>query len=273
MMTFTIALNRDFGGLEQMLLDVSTPGSAKYGKFLSKDEVNQLFPAASGSTGKCISWLNQHGITNYKVDAWFIDFTTDIETANRALSASYEHFEKDGTTKLRTLQYSIPDELQSTIAFIEPGTFFGKAKPPVSVSASKVKREVKKKAPVALPPSRVQRDMPTKPTVAPSCQTSITPACLKAMYNVGDYTPDPKYGSRIGFASFLNESALYSDLFQFEDFNSIPKQNFTKILIANGTNDQDPANNHFGESDLDVQNMIGIAHPLPVTEFITGGSP
>jgi tripeptidyl-peptidase-1 len=28
-----------------------------------------------------------------------------------------------------------------------------------------------------------------------------------------------------------------------------------------------------GEANLDVQNIVAIAHPLPVTEYITAGSP
>jgi tripeptidyl-peptidase-1 len=45
------------------------------------------------------------------------------------------------------------------------------------------------------------------------------------------------------------------------------------ILLSGGTNDQDPATAQIREADLDVQNIIGVSHPLPVTEFITGGSP
>jgi tripeptidyl-peptidase-1 len=38
-------------------------------------------------------------------------------------------------------------------------------------------------------------------------------------------------------------------------------------------NDQNPKTAQVGEADLDVQNIVGVSHPLPVTEFITGGSP
>ena len=45
------------------------------------------------------------------------------------------------------------------------------------------------------------------------------------------------------------------------------------MLIANATDVQDPAAGNYGEADLDLQNLIGVAHPLPITEFITGGLP
>lgn len=44
------------------------------------------------------------------------------------------------------------------------------------------------------------------------------------------------------------------------------------MIIADGPDDQDPAT-PFRESNLDAENMIGIAAPLPLTEFLTGGSP
>jgi tripeptidyl-peptidase-1 len=75
---------------------------------------------------------------------------------------------------------------------------------------------------------------------------------LKELYNTVGYTPSEKSGSRIGFGSFLNQSAIYSDLFEYEDLFGIPHQNFSTILIAGATNDQDIATAQFGEADLDV---------------------
>lgn len=93
------------------------------------------------------------------------------------------------------------------------------------------------------------------------------------MYNVGDYTPKVQRGSRVGFGSFLNQSAIYDDLFEYEDINGIPFQNWTKVFIDNASNDQNASDGNEGEANLDVQNIVGVSHPLPVTEFLTGGSP
>lgn len=109
-------------------------------------------------------------------------------------------------------------------------------------------------------------------SVAASCKTLITPTCIKELYSVGNYAPDPKSGSRVGFGSFLNQSALYADLADYEAYFDIPSQNFSVTLINGGVNNQDPATAQFGEASPDVQGIIGVSHPLPVTEFITGGS-
>ncbi|KAB5543096.1 tripeptidyl peptidase a [Coniochaeta sp. 2T2.1] len=255
--TFTIALQREFEGLEQHLLDLSTPGSPNYGKWLDRDAVEALYPPPANASSKVVEWLRQNGISNYKVDGAFIDFSAPVETVNTALDASYQLYRNSGVTKLRTLSYSIPDDLQSFVAFVDPGTFFGRVPGPRVLAPTKTKR-----APT-----------PSNTTVDASCQTSITPKCLHQLYNIAGYQADPKSGSRLGFGSFLNESALYSDLAEYERFFGIPSQNFTKVLIANGTDDQDASHGNFGEANLDVQNLVGVARPLPVTEFITGGSP
>lgn len=63
-------------------------------------------------------------------------------------------------------------------------------------------------------------------TIDPSYATLITPTCLKELYNIS-YTPDLKSGSKIGFRSFLNESARTKDLLLFQTAQDIPQQGFS----------------------------------------------
>ena len=112
---------------------------------------------------------------------------------------------------------------------------------------------------------------PTSLKLDASCATLITPTCLKELYNI-QYTPDPKSGSKIGFGSFLNQSARTEDLSLFQKAQGIPQQGFSVELINGGTNDQAIDNRH-GEADLDVEYISGISHPLPIISYITGGSP
>ena len=163
-------------------------------------------------------------------------------------------YENSGVKKIRTTQYSIPDSLASDIDLISPTTYFGK-----TVANMPTFTPVKRNASVV--------------SIAASCQTLITPSCIKELYRIGDYTPHPESGSRVGFGSFLNQSALYADLADYEAYFDIPSQNFSVILINGAVNNQDPATDQFGEASPDVQTIIGVSHPLSVTEFITGGSP
>lgn len=263
---FTLALHRDFSNLENHLLGVSTPGHANYGKYLDVDDVESLFSPASGAASAVTAWLEQNGISDYQINGSFVDFTASLETANSVLNASYQHYtsrdQDTTTTKIRTTHYTIPDEVENYVAFVDPGMFFGSTQklrvPPHITTPSRT--------------TRAKRAV-SSTVVDVSCATSITPSCLKQLYNIQDYQADPNSGSRIGFGSFLDQSALYADLEQFEELFGIPSQNLTKVLVANGINDQNSSNKNYGEANLDAQTIIGVAHPLPVTEFITGGSP
>jgi tripeptidyl-peptidase-1 len=87
---------------------------------------------------------------------------------------------------------------------------------------------------------------------------------LQELYNTVGYTPSAESGSRVGFGSFLNQSAIYSDLFQYEEFYGIPHQNFSTILIAGATNDQNITTAQFGEANLDVSQCT--AQPLSTSQ-------
>jgi tripeptidyl-peptidase-1 len=254
-MALSIALSRqNLDQLESELTKLSTPGSTDYGKWLEKEDIETLFPVVDDAP--VMKWLRQGGISNIGRDGALLNFTGSVDNINRLLNTSFTYYENENSKKLRTTQYSIPDDLVTYIDIISPTVYFGKTR-----SA----------APVVADSNQIQTPKGSLTEVAPSCQTSITPSCIKEMYNVGDYTPMPAAGSRIGFGSFLNQSAQRSDLEDYEDRFDIPSQSFTVELINGGTDDQDAPTSDIGEANLDVQLMIGVSHPLPVHEFITGG--
>jgi tripeptidyl-peptidase-1 len=254
--------------LEPKLLAVSTPGNAEYGQHLDYDDVLNLFAPTAEANSSVVSWLTSAGVSKISSDGHWVNFATTVGTANKLLNTTFKTYENSGTTKLRTTQYSVPDDLASYIDLISPTTYFGKTVASMP-RYTKVKREDNK----PIRRSRVMRDdTPTKRSVDASCQTSITPTCIKELYSVGDYTPKVSSGSRVGFGSFLNQSALYADLFDFEDYYKIPSQNFSVTLINGGTNDQAVATAQVGEADLDVQNIIGVSHPMYVVSFSSSHS-
>ncbi|KAL1901014.1 hypothetical protein Sste5346_002078 [Sporothrix stenoceras] len=271
---FTIALNmQNIDQLESRLLAVSTPGNADYGKFSDVDDITSTFGPSDAAVSAVTSWLESSGVVKgYAVRGAFVDLATDVAGANTLFGANYQYYTPPSTavstsTKLRTLSYSVPDEIAEHVALVDPGNYFGAVR---SFAPRLGDLQFAERAPptAAKAPSKA-----TTTTIDAACQTSITPACLKQLYQVGDYEADAKSGSRIGFGSFLNQSALYADLADYLTLNGLPSQNFTVELINNATNDQNPATAQIGEADLDAQNIVGVAHPLPVVEFITGGAP
>jgi tripeptidyl-peptidase-1 len=256
--------------LESKLLAVSTPGNPQYGQHLDADAVNALFAPSAETIAAVEAWLKAAWVSEITTDGHFINFATTVGTANSLLNTTFMTYQNSGVSKIRATQYSIPDALVQHIDLVTPVTYFGKtvAQVPTFTRTKKQVEDNKRRRGDGTWPSEN-----ATATIDASCQVSITPKCLKELYNVGSYVPDVKSGSRVGFGSFLNQSALYADLFQYENVYNISAQNFSVILINGGTNDQDPATAQIGEADLDVENIVGISHPLPVTEFITGGSP
>ena len=243
--------------LESLIYSVSTPGSASYGKYMAGDDLTAMLKPSDAANTAVMAWLAKAGVANVHSDGEWVTFATTTATANKLLNTQFNYYESEGVTKLRTTQYSIPDSLTEHIDFIHPTTFFGKTKSNIPVPVARQPESIE---------SRQVSDLDA------SCSTLITPKCLKELYNVGTYTPSPSSGSEIAFGSFLNQSAQPASLTQFESINNIPKQGFSVVLINGGMNNVTDSGNH-GEADLDVENIVGISHPLPITSFITGGSP
>jgi tripeptidyl-peptidase I len=163
--TLSIGLTRqNVDQLESKLLAVSTPGSPSYGKYLDNAAVNALFAPSTVAVSSVVSWLKSHGVKNINVDGAWIDFATTVGTANTLLGASYKYYQSEGVTKLRTLQYEIPDELEAHIDLVEPSTYFGKTQ-----AFRAIRTPFLEEAPEA------------KRAIDPSCEKYITPSCLRAV--------------------------------------------------------------------------------------------
>ena len=231
--------------LHSLIYQVSTPGHPSYGNHMEKEDVDALLAPGPDTEKAVVSWLKQAGVTAMHSDGHWVTFATDVGTANTLLNTKFAYYTNQGVTKLRTTQYSVPDSLVQHIDLISPTTYFGKTSAQAPVSS-------------------------VEPRQDSSCSSTITPTCLKEIYNI-KYTPG-KTNSTIAFGSFLNQSARTQDLTLFEQKYGIPRQGFSVQLINMATNDQSVSNNH-GEANLDVQYIAGISHPLPIVSYITGGSP
>ena len=171
--------------------------------------------------------------------------------------------------------YSVPDDLAQYIDIISPTTYFGEMKAQAVLPNGETED---------ITPTLTTRDEPTQPQLNPACTTTyvsartgkhydlLTPQCINELYNTGGYKADPKSGSNIAFANFLNETPSYRDLDLFEKAFKIPEQNFTVLALLNGgVNDQNPLTETDGEANLDVQNIVGLVDGLPIYTYITGG--
>ncbi|KAJ5152693.1 Peptidase S8/S53 subtilisin/kexin/sedolisin [Penicillium canariense] len=258
-----VALSQgDTAGFEQAVLDMSTPGHPNYGKhFRSHDEMKRMLQPTASSVDAVRDWLEDAGITDIQQDADWMTFHTTVEKANDLLEANFQYYINrfHHVERLRTLEYSIPGSLVTHVNLVTPTTRFGQlhANRMTLHGKSKTADETFKKAVLS---------------ASTDCNSAITPQCLKELYKVDDYEADESNGNKVAFTSYLEQYARYSDLALFEQDIApyAAGQNFTVIEYNGGLNDQN-SNSDSSEANLDLQYIVGISSPVPVTEFSTGG--
>ncbi|KAL2866943.1 S53 family peptidase [Aspergillus lucknowensis] len=261
-----IALKQhDVDGFERALLDMSTPGHENYGRhFTSYTEMKELLLPTDESISTVHTWLSEAGVTNFETDADWVNFRTTVQQANALLDADFLWYtnEDDDTRILRTLAYSLPASVADHVNMVQPTTRFGslrgnratmRSKPALDLDLGRLITEVLEGS-------------------LEHCEDAITPNCLADLYNTEGYHAASERGSRIGFASFLEQYARYEDLANFEKQYApgAVGHNFSVITFNGGKNDQDSTLDS-GEANLDAQTIVGLSAPLPVTEFSTGG--
>ncbi|PYH97142.1 subtilisin-like protein [Aspergillus ellipticus CBS 707.79] len=260
-----IALQQhNVAGFEQAVIDMSTPGHDDYGKhFRTHDEMKRMLLPSDKTADSVRDWLESAGVSDIQQDADWIKFRTTVGTANALLNTDFKWYTSDvrNIRRLRTLQYSIPNAVAPHVNMIQPTTRFGQIHPNRATMRSN--------------PGRLDETFLAAATRAQNlshCDNTITPQCLKDLYKVGDYKADPNSGSKVAFASYLEEYARYADLEKFEE-QLAPEaigQNFAVVEFNGGLNDQ-TATSDSGEANLDLQYIVGVSNPLPVTEYSTGG--
>ncbi|KAJ5600925.1 Peptidase S8/S53 subtilisin/kexin/sedolisin [Penicillium hetheringtonii] len=234
-------------GFENALMDMSTPGHPDYGKhFQTHDEMKRMLQPSDQSVKTVRNWLEEAGVKDIQHDADWLTIHTTVEKANDLLDANFQYYvnRNQHVERLRTLEYSLPKEVIPHVNLVSPTTRFGQIRPNRATIHSK---------------SRVADE-------------EFKAACLKSIYNVGDYKPQSDNGNSVAFASYLEQYARYKDLALFEeDLAPYAKgQNFTVIEFHGGLNDQNSQSDS-SEANLDLQTIVGISSPVPVTEFSTGG--
>jgi tripeptidyl-peptidase I len=244
-------------------MDMSTPDHPSYGQHMQGHEVQALLKPEQAANDAVLSWLQDHNITSIEDESDWVNFVTDVGTANQLLDTEFQwfHCEHQGKERLRTLRYSVPKPVAVHINLVQPTTRFGNLRPLGSTLE-------------VLPTVPDIHSLVTNTNggaIDPACNTSITPQCLLQLYNV-HYKADPHNGNKLGYASYLEEYARYNDLALFEQNIATYAQgeNFSVVQFHGGLNDQASANDS-GEANLDNQYEIGVGWPVPVTEFSTGG--
>lgn len=193
--------------LEAAVLDRSTPGTVNYGERLSREELKSYITPSEYTETSVAKWLRDSNIP-HSIEADWVTIRTTVDVANDVFNASFGWFRRDEADesavgerelKLRSLSYSIPEHLNQHVDTVQPITRFGDIKAMGSAIATAVEF--------------VNASSNSSAFVRGNCDSYETPGCLKQLLP-GSFESETAYG-RIGFASFLGQSARYGDLAEF----------------------------------------------------------
>ncbi|KAI0054617.1 family S53 protease [Artomyces pyxidatus] len=250
-------------GLQDVLMDISTPSSANYGQHLSLEEVNEYVAPKPETVAAVNAWLSENGLAAKTLSPpgdW-LGFQTTVAQAKELFGADFSMFTHDATgeTTVRTLAYSIPASLQGRLDLVHPTITFPNplaSKKPASVTPGRL---------------RTSSSNVTSAAAPASCNTAITPACVQALYGIPT-TPATQSSNTLPVSGFINQFANEADLTQFlttylQDVS--PSTTFTLQTLDGGSDPQSQSQAGV-EADLDVQYTIGIATGVP-TFFISIG--
>ncbi|KAF8855369.1 subtilisin-like protein [Acephala macrosclerotiorum] len=249
-----------------LLMEVSTPGSTKYGKHYTAEEVADIFAPAQATVDAIHEWHVSAGIAAEKISQsvnkqWMqLDVTAvDLEYLLQTEYHVYEHAETRKTT-VACDQYHVPAHLFTEKRRHNPniekrtfgvtsgtGNFFGPILNKLGMTLAAL---------LALPELAV-------------CNIAITPVCIKTLYNVTAATKAAP-GNQLGIFEDLGDVYSQTDLSEFLAFaGSIRQGTAPKLEAIDGAVAPVNVLAAGAESDLDFQVAYPLIYPQGTVLFQT----
>lgn len=227
------------------------------------------------------SGIDDRNITLSKGKNW-LNFKAPIFTVESLLQTKYNVYEhSNGQDHVGCENYSVPVHLRELIDIVTPTVHFD-----AKVSGNKnIKREVPSSSQPGSPSNKAWQPKKGKvigsskfasssapnSTALSTCNTQITPECLRALYGIPNGTLD---GSSYGIVEYTPQAYLQADL---DDFfasyeSEIPTGTGPALDSVDGGVDQTTSQgfDYNGESNLDLEYAIALVYPQTVTLYQVG---
>ncbi|KII89301.1 hypothetical protein PLICRDRAFT_109130 [Plicaturopsis crispa FD-325 SS-3] len=273
LMTLRIGLKQHrMDDLIAALYEISDPAHPRYGQHLSKSEVDRLTAPHPTTVAMVQEWLAAHSITPESVS---VSSTGDtlvarmpISTVEAMLATTYRTYRHRSTGELavRTLEYSLPRHLHAHIDLVHPTTMFDRMR------KMRVTFHVAEDGPLPSPDDLGTVKGPAGQDIPVSCNTTITPSCLQALYRTEGYVPQAAdKGNKLGVTGYLEQFVNFADLqtFYSEFRPDAVGSNITVFSVNGGLNDQSIPG---VEANLDTQYTTGLTFPTPNFFYSTPGT-
>ena len=249
--------------LETHALRLATPGDPNYGKHLDKDELHELTKPTDETLMRVLGWLDSASIDIADVQGPRMILNATVAQAEALLSTKFDHYaSEDGRDIIRTLQYTIPTQLEDDVEMIQPTTRFPQMRPMRSLI-------LPQSSPYLEEPDNEDPRVASLSAQAMSCVDNITPSCLQDLYRFENITLPLLSAPTLGIAGFLDQYASFSDWGQFRETYAPWIKDGNSFLVS-GPNPQDSANDNT-EANLDIQYAKALAPFVNTFFYSTSG--
>ncbi|OQD85399.1 hypothetical protein PENANT_c010G10600 [Penicillium antarcticum] len=263
---------------DALLMEVSDPTSAKYGKYWTAEEVHDMFAPSKEAVESVRKWLEGSGIHESRVvhsdNKGWLAFDAHAHEVEKLFMAEFYEHEHAATSsiKIGCDEYHVPDHIQKHIDYITPGVKLS----PIVKKSSKVKRMshlAHSKGSMEVSDAERAASIPAKAAALPknlqTCGSEMTPDCIRALYHIPVAKKAAK-GNSLGLyeqGDYFAKSDL--DLFYKEYSPNVPQGTYPIPALIDGANYSVPASSSLngGESDIDIDMAYALIYPQTVTLY------
>ncbi|KAG5633905.1 hypothetical protein H0H81_004466, partial [Sphagnurus paluster] len=189
-LAFRIGLKqRNLDQLPDLLLAVSDPASPSYGQHWTQEQIVSRFAPPETAVASVRAWLEAEGVEPKRIRRSFNQAWVEVRDATageveRLLDTQYHVYKRDGGGAfIASGSYSLPRSISDLVDFVTPTIQSDVGLDESQAVASKLGVLHTKRA--------------TKPAAPTGCDTSVTPDCLRGLYNM-TYTPKATAKNSLG---------------------------------------------------------------------------
>lgn len=243
---------------ENELLQLSTPSSPSYGKWLSSDEVNARIAPSATSVQTVIDFLTQQGVdkSNIKVSKFGdkVHVQMPATLASTILDTEFARFRSLKERSLSLLRitkpYSLPAEVASVVSLVDDILRFPALRSsPISYGSSDAAADAQFSA------------------CGTKCAGNTNPEVLKAAYNFPTPVASVAKGNSVSVAEFQYQ---YWDQADINNFDTVCGTTLDVDTTIGGNKEAICEAGGCVEALLDIEYIGAVTYPIPLTVIYQG---
>jgi xanthomonalisin len=241
--------------LQAFLRNVTTPGNAAYGKFLSPDQFKAQFGPTEAQVQAVVAHLQQSGFTNIQVapNNLLIEADGNASAATTGFHTSIKRFESGGR-----------EFFANDAPALVPAALGESVNAVLGLQNVSVKHTLHH----VYHPERVTVPGPASSTQAAAAVAAHHPQDFAAIY--GGSSVPAATNTAVGIITWGSITQTVTDLNSFTASAGLATVNSTITKVGSGTFANDPDSN--GEWSLDSQDIVGIAGGVKQLIFYTSAN-